>query len=199
MNWIEMFEIIKRLEFEKPKTVFNSGSFEIYLVRPNKVFKNYDKKKNFQIFIKNGNREFRPNHLRVFIDLNLRVRSRPDKKEELLKSMDKIFYKKNSINSVKELSKTNFKHSLNPIQITGILSQLFLIEQEYNYTNKSKYKPKTLFYQGWVRQFLDSPREIDNLCMSVCNRQTPLVKYTKKEDENHKEFSNKNKYLWYLE
>ena len=49
-------------------------------------------KKNFQIWLKEGEREFRPNHLRVMIDLNLRIRSRGDLKERLLFAFDNIFY-----------------------------------------------------------------------------------------------------------
>ncbi|MFH1365618.1 MAG: hypothetical protein ABIH28_03480, partial [archaeon] len=84
---LEMFKIVKELEFDNKKTIFKKGDVEIQLYRPSKLsarFKDYDVKKNFQIWLKEGGRIFRPNHLRVMIDLNLRTRSRADLKEELL-------------------------------------------------------------------------------------------------------------------
>ena len=69
-----MLEIIKNLEFDKKKHLFDVSNIQIYLTRPSKLSKKfeekgYDPKRNFQIWMKEGNREFRPNHLRVFIDI----------------------------------------------------------------------------------------------------------------------------------
>jgi hypothetical protein len=80
-----------------------------------------------------------------------------------------------------------------------VLSQLFIIEQDYNYEGESNYDPPTLFYQGWVRQFIDSSKEIDNLAMSVCSRKPPTAKYTSLENKKHKKFRDENTSLWYLE
>ena len=133
------------------------------------------------------------------IDLHLRVRSRPDLKNKLLQAFDDIFYKKDASTSVKELKEEKFEHFLNPIGITATLSQLFIIEQDYNYNKESKFDPPTLFYQGWIRQFIDSSKEIDNLCMSVCNGQPPAAKYTKLENRKSKTYEAKLPNLWYLE
>ena len=76
-----MFKIVKELPFDTKKAVWKSKNIVIYLFRPSKLsarFKGYNVKKNFQVWLKEGKREFRPNHLRVMIDLNLRARSRPD-------------------------------------------------------------------------------------------------------------------------
>lgn len=100
---------------------------------------------------------------------------------------------------LKKLAKEKFEHFLNPIQITGCLSQLFLIEQEYCYHKQSKYEPPTLFYQGWVREVIDNPKEIDNLCMSVCNRQPPVTKYTNNKNKKSKQFCKYLEPLWYIE
>jgi len=66
----------------------------------------------------------------------------------------------------------NFEHFLNPIRIIANLAQLFII---------------------------DSPKEIDNLCMSVCNGQPPKAQYTSKENKKHKKYESDLKPLWYLE
>lgn len=198
----DMFKIVKELEFDKKKTVFKVGGIEIQLYRPSVLsarFKDYDVKKNFQIWLKDGTREFRPNHLRVMIDLNLRIRSREDFKSELLLAFDNIFYGNDPEVELKKLSGENFDHYLNDLILIGVLNQLFIIEQEYGYHRESMFDPATLFFQGWIRSFIDSPKEIDNLCMSVCNGQPPLVKYTYKENAKHKKYESDFKPLWYLE
>lgn len=199
-----MFKIVRDLEFDKKISVFKKGKIEIQLFRPSVLsprFKDYDVKKNFQIWLKEGEREFRPNHLRVMIDLNLRARSRPDLKEKLLIAFDNIFYGKDPEEELSScsLDREKFEHYLNDLVIIGILSQLFIIEQEYGYHRESMFEPPTLFFQGWIREFIDNPKEIDNLCMSVCNRQPPLIKYTCKEDGKHKDYNPKFEPLWYLE
>jgi len=202
MDKTSMFKIVRELKFDKKLSVFKKGKTEIQLFRPSVLsarFKDYDVKKNFQIWLKEGEREFRPNHLRVMIDLNLRARSRQDLKKELLLAFDNIFYGKDPEKELDKLSKEKFEHYLNDLVIIGILSQLFIIEQEYGYHKESMFSPPTLFFQGWIREFIDNPKEIDNLCMSVCNGQPPITKYTYKENGKHKNYEAKLKPLWYLE
>ena len=197
-----MFKVIKELPFDTNKVVYKKNDLEICLFRPSKLskrFESYDVKKNFQIWLKEGERTFRPNHLRVMIDLNLRVRSRADLKKKLLLAFDNIFYGADPEKELKELSKENFEHFLNDLIVIGILSQLFIIEQEYGYHRESKFDPPTLFFQGWVREFIDNPKEIDNLCMSVCNGQPPLAKYVKLENKKDKKHNPKLKSLWYVD
>ncbi|MBU0477782.1 hypothetical protein KKC91_04355 [bacterium] len=202
MDKSSMLNIVKKLPFDVKETVFKYDKTEVQLFRPSilsKRFKNYDVKKNFQIWLKEGTREFRPNHLRVMIDLNLRVRSRVDLKEKLLLAFDNIFYGKDPVKEVKDLSKEKFEHYLNPLPIIGVLNQLFIVEQEYCYNKESNFDPPTLFYQGWVREFIDNPKEIDNLCMSVCNGQPSLAKYVGKENKKRKSYIEDLKPLWYLQ
>ena len=198
----EMFNIVRELEFDNKKTIFKKGNIEIQLYRPSKLsarFKDYDVKKNFQIWLKEGNREFRPNHLRVMIDLNLRTRSRTDLKEKLLIAFDNIFYGKDPENELKELSEEKFEHYLNDLIVIGVLSQLFIIEQEYGYHKESKFEPPTLFFQGWIRAFIDSPKEIDNLCMSVCSGQPPKANYVNLENKKSKKWIIKEPTpAWYI-
>lgn len=81
MKYKYMFEKIKTLEFDNEMTVSVKQGVELFVLRPSKLskrFKNYDIKKNFQIWLRYKDRSFRPNHLRTMIDLNLRSRSKPD-------------------------------------------------------------------------------------------------------------------------
>ena len=165
-----MFKVIRELPFDTNKVVYKKDDLEVYLFRPSKLskrFEGYDVKKNFQIWLKEGERTFRPNHLRVMIDLNLRVRSMADLKKKLLLAFDNIFYGADPEKELKELLKENFEHFLNDLTVIGILSQLFILEQEYGYHRESKFDPPTLFFQGWIREFIDNPKEIDNLVCCV--------------------------------
>ncbi|MBI4439963.1 hypothetical protein HY638_03245 [Candidatus Woesearchaeota archaeon] len=198
----EMFKLVKELSFDTKKVVYGSKDIEVYIFRPStlsKRFEGYDKNKNFQIWLREGNREFRPNHMRVFIDLNLRIRSRPDLKKELLLAFDNIFYGKDPENELMNLSKESFEHYLNHLKVIGVLAQLFIIEQEYGYHKESKFEPPTLFFQGWIREFIDNSKEIDNLCMSVCNGQPALARYVKLENKKDKKHNPNLKPLWYLD
>jgi hypothetical protein len=202
MNKDSMLKLVKELPFDIKKTVYKEGEIEVQLFRPSvlsKRFRDYDVKKNFQIWLKEGQREFRPNHLRVMIDLNLRVRSRSDLKRGLLLAFDNIFYGSDPEKELKELAKDKFGHYLNPLIIIGTLHQLFILEQEYAYHKESKFDPQTLFYQGWIREFIDNPKEIDNLCMSVCSRQPPMSKYVNLENGKNRKFQKNLKSLWYLD
>lgn len=204
MEYSKTYQIIKSLEFDIKKTIYTENNYKIFVTRPSQLskrFTNYDINKNFQIWLNDGIKEFRPNHLRILIDLNLRVRCRPDLKIELLTAFDNIFYGYDPLNELNSLRYEKFEHYLNPISITGVLAQLLIIEQEYGYTSnkESKYDPPTLFLQGWIREFIDNPKEIDNLCMSVCNRQPPITKYTNKENKKSSKYSSNIKKLWYLD
>lgn len=195
-----MLEIVKNLKFDQKVTICKENEIEIYIVRPSvvsKKFKNYDINKNFQIFLKEGYVEFRPNHLRVMIDLSLRSKSREDLRDKLLIIFDNIFYKRDPEKELIEIENEDFKFKLNPLKITAILSQLFLIEQEYAYYKDSNYEPPTLFYQGWIREFIQTPDKIDNLCMSVCSRRPPATKYTSQDNKLHKKYNKDRKKLWY--
>jgi len=201
MDKASMLSIVKELVFDDKYSVYKEENIEVQIFRPSglsKRFKSYDVKKNFQIWLKQDEREFRPNHLRVMIDLNLRVRSREDLKEKLLVSFDNIFYGKDPVKELRDLKGEKFEHYLNSLPIIGVLSQLFIIEQEYCYHGESNFDPPTLFYQGWVREFIDNPKEIDNLCMSVCSRQPPLAKYVAKENKKNKNLVKDLQPLWYL-
>ncbi|MFH1505996.1 MAG: hypothetical protein ABIE94_03310 [archaeon] len=202
MKYNDMFKIVKELEFDKEKVVCIDKDVELFILRPSKLsarFKDYDKHKNFQIWLREGSRVFRPNHLRFMIDLNLKVRSRPGLKKKLLTIFDNIFYGKDPDEEMKLVDGEKFEHYLNSLKIIAYMAQLFIIEQEYGYNKPSKFDPKTLFLQGWIREFIDSPKEIDNLCMSVANGQPPKIQYTFKENKKHAKYEEKREPLWYLE
>lgn len=202
MNYSDQLAEIVSLPFDTETQIYSDGEIDIYVLRPSELssrFKDYDAAKNFQIWIKIGERKFKPNHFRVMVDLYLRARSRPDIKRELAKAFDDIFYGAAPEEAIAQLANTNFVHYLNSLQITAYLSQLFLIEQAHGYKKESRYDPRTLFYQGWIRQVIDSDKEIDNVIMSIARGNTPGVGYTSGDDKNHKKHLDNPKSLWWLQ
>ena len=96
MTYNEMKDIVLRLPFDTMTEVYSNDEQAILIYRPSTLserFKNYNVNTNFQVFLRIGNdKPFRPNHLRLLIDLKLRVKELPQAKEELLIAFDKIFY-----------------------------------------------------------------------------------------------------------
>ncbi len=202
MKYSEVMEIVKNLPYDTEKLILDAEGIKISIIRPSQLpkgFYKYDPAKNFQIWFQEGERKFKPNHLRVMIDLYLRSRSREDLKKELLLAFDSIFYGEDPEAAIKALKNEAFEHFLNPLIIIATFCQLFITEQEYGYPGESNYDPKTLFFQGWIRQVIVDSKEIDNVVMSIANNQPPVAKFTYKENKKHKKFDSGFKSLWYLE
>ena len=195
-------EIITLPLGEKKTIIIDSEGVEHYVIRPETVpakLKNkYDAGKNFQICIKQNYQDFKPNHLRVLIDLSLKVKAQPKLKERMLLAFDNIYYGSDPIKEVEQFRDITFPHFLNSMDIIASLSQLFLIEQELNYSRESHFDPKGLFYQGWVREFIDSPKEIEIMCVSAARGQPPNTKYTVRENKKSKKFQPNLVRLWYI-
>ena len=64
----DTFKIVKELQFDKKQVIFNNKNESLYVFRPSELskrFQNYDVNKNFQIWLIEGNREFRPDRKSV--------------------------------------------------------------------------------------------------------------------------------------
>jgi hypothetical protein len=61
---------------------------------------------------------------------------------------------KNFLEAIENLIDEEFDHHLNSISIIAVLSQLFIVEQDYNYEGESNYEPPTLFYQAGLGNLL---------------------------------------------
>jgi hypothetical protein len=203
MKYEEMVKIISSLNLgEKRSILIDNEGVELYVVRPetvpSKLKNKYEAVKNFQICINQKYQDFKPNHLRVLIDLSLKVKAQPKLKERMLLAFDNIYYGNDPLKEVEQFKDITFPHFLNSMEIIASLSQLFLIEQDLNYSRESHYDPKGLFFQGWVREFIDSPKEIEIMCVSAARGQPPNTKYTSKENKKSKKHQPDLKPLWYL-
>lgn len=202
MLYSKMHNKIISLPFETMTEVYSNGYQKILVFRPSTLsarFKNYDVNKNFQIFLQIGDdRPFRPNHLRLLLDLKLRSRELPETIGDLLLTFDKIFYGADPLDSINHIKHIHYTQYINPIDITAVLAQLFIIEQNIGYGGKSTFNPPSLYIHGWIRTFIASEQEIDQIVYRICRNTPPAVKYTCQDNKNHKNYNKNVQPLWYL-
>lgn len=201
MKYTELERIIIDLPFDEKKDIYSSNGQTLYVVRPQKLserFKEYDASKNIQIWLKiDGKKPFKPNHFRLLIDLYTRVRECPESKDTLLEVFDRIFYGEDPLDVMHMLDTYQFTQAINPIDIAVVLAQLFIAEQNVGFGKKSKYNPRSLYIQGWIRTFINADYEIDQVISGISYNRPPLVGYTKQDDKNHKEYNPDAQPLWY--
>lgn len=201
MNYTELERIIIDLPFDEEKEIYSNKGQTLYVVRPRELserFKEYDASKNIQIWLKiDGKKPFKPNHFRLLIDLYTRVRECPESKDILLEVFDRIFYGEDPLKLMHLLDPYTYTQAINPIDIEVVLAQLFIAEQNIGFGKKSKYNPRSLYIQGWIRTFINADYEIDQVISGISYNRPPLVGYTKQDDQNHKEYNPNAKPLWY--
>lgn len=201
MKYDDIENIIVNLPFDENKVIYSGNNQTLFVNRPQKLserFKDYDASKNVQIWLQIGDRKpFRPNHFRLLIDLYTRVREFPDSKDTLLLVFDKIFYGEDPLEVMHLLDSYNYSQSINPLDIEVVLAQLFIAEQNIGFGKKSKYNPRSLYIQGWIRTFINADYEIDQVISGISYNRPPLVGYTKEDDKNHKEYNPNAQPLWY--
>lgn len=201
MNYTELERIIIDLPFDEEKEIYSNKGQTLYVVRPRELserFKEYDASKNIQIWLKiDGKKPFKPNHFRLLIDLYTRVRECPESKDILLEVFDRIFYGEDPLKLMHLLAPYTYTQAINPIDIEVVLAQLFIAEQNIGFGKKSKYNPRSLYIQGWIRTFINADYEIDQVISGISYNRPPLVGYTKQDDQNHKEYNPNAKPLWY--
>jgi hypothetical protein len=167
-------------------------------VVPRRLRQNYDPNKNFQIWLKEVTEHFRPNHLRLIIDLDLMVRSRPDLQRKLAQAFDDIFFGEDPDIVVERFQDDIFDHKLNSLSVIATMMQLFVVEQAINYTSESRFDPPTLFLLGWVRAAICRYKEIDNLCMSIGRFQPPPSRFTEMDNKKNRKYNPNRPNLWYF-
>lgn len=197
-----MLKIIENLPFDQMTEVYFNGYERILVYRPSFLserFKHYDVRTNFQIYLQIADdKPFRPNHLRLLIDLKLRSREYPEYNSKLLLAFDKIFYGEDPLKCISSLKKHPYVQHINPIDITAVLAQLFIIEQNIGYGRRSTFDPPSLYIQGWIRTFIDANQEIDQIVYRISRNTPPAVKYTCQDNKNHKHYNSSVQPLWYI-
>lgn len=207
LTYDKVFKELENLALDKKLLIYDNDEYQIYVFRPSKLdkeykAKNYDVNKNLQIWLKRNDNdyEFMPTHLRVLINLKLMVMNQPEIADELSIAFDRIFYKEDPLQVTKNISIS--KRYIDDLDVTAVLAQLFLIEQEIGFAGESKYDPKSLWFQGWVRTFLNEPKEIEKVVKSIFGfggaYGAPKEAYTKQDNKKkNKTYNPEAKPLWY--
>ena len=207
LTYDKVYKKLENLALDKKLLIYDNDEYQIYVLRPSKLDKeykdkNYDVNKNLQIWLKRNDTgyKFMPTHLRVLINLKLMVMNQPELADDLSIAFDKIFYKEDPLKVINNINIS--KRYIDDLDITAVLAQLLLIEQEIGFAGKSKYDPKSLWFQGWIRTFLNEPKEIEKIIKSIFGFKgasgAPKEEYTKQDNKKKIKTYNPNaKPLWY--
>jgi hypothetical protein len=165
----ELLEIIEKLEIGKSRNIYRVDGIDLWIFRPEKLGRSlkskekYDVKKNFQIFMKKSEgKAFRPNHLRILIDLHLKLISDPKSAESVFSVLEEIYKGEDPLKFKEQLDKLKFKMELDPVLINVCCAQMFMAEQDINYT-KGKIKPPRSFLMGYIRFVKSGEENIDKI------------------------------------
>ena len=172
MKYKELLEVVNKLKIGESKNIYRINNTDLWIHRPKKLRRSlkskdkYDIKTNFQIFIRGEDgKAFRPNHLRILIDLHLKLISNSTLSERLFSILEDIYNGKDPLEFKEELNKMEFKMQLDSALVNVCCVQLFMAEQDINYT-KGKIQPPRSFLMGYIR-FVKSKREnIDKILWS---------------------------------
>ena len=185
MNFSELLKVIESVKIGNSKTIYKLDDVELYIHRPEKLGaslkrKDYDPKKNFQIFMKTpGKKDFKPNHLRVLLDLHLKHESDPKLSERIFEVMEAVYKGEDPLKFSKEISKMKFRMQLDSAIVNVCSAQLFMAEQEINYT-KGKVQPPRAYLMGYIRMIRTGNFEIDKILWSS-TRHPPRKEFRTKE------------------
>lgn len=202
MRLEELIDIAEKMQIGEEKCIYKLGGIEFILKRPKQAGRNlkrkYQPETNLQIWIKEGNEEFMPNHLRVLLDLEFKMLFRPQYREDLLTIFDRLFYGEDPDVLYEQVKNLEYPKELRDLKYDLYLTQLFFVEQAVSYSFRSNFDPKYLYLQGWIRCLLMREMEIDKLLWAA-TRNPPPVKFTKKDNRRHREYDPDAKPLWYME
>lgn len=188
MDFAGMKELIMDIKIGESKAVYSfSNGITLYVHRPEKVGRSvkgkYSVEKNFQIVMKEPNKkDFLPNHLRVLLDLHLKNKSNPDSAKLIFDVIEKIYDGEDPLNYEKDLKKIKFDMYLDSALVNVCLTQLFMIEQEINYTH-GRVKPPRAYIMGYIRMIRTAEFEIDKLLWSS-TRHPPRMEFREKPNQS---------------
>lgn len=197
----ELIDMAKKMQVGEEVRVYSLEGVDFILRRPEKsgrsLKREYKPETNLQIWIKEKCKdEFMPNHLRILLDLEFKMLFRPEYKEDLLLIFDELFYGEDPDVLYEEVKDLQYPKELRDLRYDLYLTQLFFVEQAVSYSFKSRFDPKYLYLQGWIRCLLMREMEIDKLLWSAM-RNPPPVKFTKKDNRMHREYDPNVGPLWY--
>ena len=172
MEYKQLLELIKNLKIGDSKNIYRVDNTDLWIFRPEKLGRSlkskdkYDIKTNFQIFMRGEDgKAFKPNHLRILLDLHLKLISNSELAEKLFSILEDIYNGKDPLEFKGELEKMRFKMQLDPPLVNVCCTQLFMAEQDINYTH-GKIQPPRSFLMGYIRFIKTKQENIDKILWS---------------------------------
>jgi len=171
MKYQQLLKEIGQLPIRGRIEIYSEEGNKIFIFRPEKLgrslkSKDYDINKNFQIILKKPNeKEFLPNHLRVMIEVNHRTAKDKDNSRRFFEMIEEIYNGEDPLKFKAELKKLIVESEFDLPIITLCLIQLFMAEQDINYTN-GKVQPPRAFLMGWLRFIKTQEQNIDKILWS---------------------------------
>mgnify|MGYP001590659231 FL=1 len=182
MDYRDLLDTINKLKIGESKNIYRVDNTDLWIHRPEKLgssLKNkekYDVKTNFQIFMRGEDGiAFKPNHLRILLDLHLKLISNPDDAEQLFLILEKIYNGEDPIKFKEKLLKMSFKMQLDTSLINVCCAQLFMSEQDVNYT-KGKIQPPRAYLMGYIRLIKTKQENIDKVLWNSI-RHPPRIEF----------------------
>lgn len=185
MKYQQILDEINSLKVGERKEVYSQEGDKVIIFRPKTLGrtlkkKDYDPSKNFQIILKKSNeKEFLPNHLRILIEVNHKIRGDDKKAEEFFNIIEKIYSGEDPLAFEEQLKKLGLNDELDSSIITLCLIQLFMAEQDINYTT-GKVQPPRAFLMGYLRFIKSKEQNIDKILWSS-TRHPPRIEFWKRD------------------
>lgn len=184
MKMDELKELIINLELTEKETIYTTpDGIEVFVYKPLKPsatlkHTDYNPQKNFQIYLKfPEKKEFRPNHLRLLLDLHLKRLSDENKSNIIFSSLEKIYEGEDPEKFADKLKELNFRMQLDSSLLNVYYGQLFMIEQDINWSErKTQCQPPRSYLMGYIRMVHSGEKEIDRLLWSA-TRNPPSKKW----------------------
>jgi len=175
-----LIDRINRLSLGKSLGIYEYKGAEIFIHRPESIpthlkqKANYDPHKNFQIFLRlPGIKAFKPNHLRILLDLHLKNVSNPNNANFIFDSFEHIYNKEDPKKFIPTLENINFRMQIDSAVLNLLYGQLFMVEQEINYTF-GQVNPPRAFLMGYIRLIKSGEYEIDRVLWSATRNPPPV-------------------------
>jgi len=187
MDYKTLKEILISTKLGERKTIYIiDKNTEIFIIKPFKVSaqlknsKRYDPQKNFQIGIKKeGKKEFLPNHLRILIDLDLKIKNNSKKAKKIFNIIEDIYEGKDPEIFREKIQNMFFDGEIENSFTNLCLVQLFMLEQDINY-HFGKVQPPRAYLMGYIRMIRLQIEEIDKLLWSS-TRHPPRIMFRSKK------------------
>jgi hypothetical protein len=181
MDMKELNKTIDALEFEQNLAIYDCGNSTVLSVFrpkiPTKTLKHkYDPKKNFQIYMEKNNQKFKPNHLRILLDLHLKRITNEEKSSILFEILEDIYDGEDPTRYKTRLNALDFPMFLDNAYTNACLAQLFMTEQDINQQESWKVKPARAYIMGYIRLINAQEREISWVLWSA-TRHAPRKEY----------------------